>query len=70
MLSSEEAVTERLALSIPEAAKALGISRNHAYTMAAKGEIPTKTFGKRRVVPVEALKAILLPTVTSELENP
>lgn len=49
-------MSERLALSIPEAADALGISRNHAYLLAKRGEIPTVRFGKRILVPVAELE--------------
>jgi excisionase family DNA binding protein len=45
----------RLAVSVPEAALQLGISRAHAFKMAASGELPTLKFGKRLVVPIAAL---------------
>jgi excisionase family DNA binding protein len=61
---------ERLAMSIPEAAKALGISRNHAYMLAAKGEIPTIKLGNRFVVPIEALRKLcLLHEVTCKTQE-
>ena len=40
----------RLTLSIAEAAKALGISVNHAYFLAKRGDIPTIWLGGRRMV--------------------
>jgi len=43
--------TEKLTLSIPEAAKTLGISRNLAYELAARGELPgVIKLGQKRVV--------------------
>lgn len=46
---------ERLALSVTEAAQRLGISRAHAYRMAASGELPSLRLGGRMVVPVHQL---------------
>jgi excisionase family DNA binding protein len=60
-------VSERLALTIPEAAEQLGISRTHAYAMAKRGEIPTVWLGGRCLVPVDRLKErLLLPIVTQK----
>jgi len=36
-------------LTIPEIAKELAVSRERAYRMAAKGEIPTVRFSERRI---------------------
>jgi excisionase family DNA binding protein len=43
-------------LTIPQAAKRLGVSRNSAYQAARRGEIPTIKIGKRILVPVAALE--------------
>lgn len=48
-----------LTVSIPEAAKLLGISRNLAYLAAARGEIPTLKVGRRVLVPRAALDEVL-----------
>lgn len=50
---------EALTVSIPEAAKMLGISRNLAYAGAARGEIPTVKVGHRVLVPRAALDRLL-----------
>lgn len=50
---------ERLTLSIPEAAKVLGISRGLAYQLAKEGKIPVIRLGKRLVVPKLALEKLL-----------
>lgn len=39
-------------VSIAEAARLLGISRPHAYAMVDAGQIPTVSFGHRKVVPL------------------
>ena len=49
----------RLALTVAEAAETLGISVNHAYLLAKRGEIPTVWLGKRRVVPRKELMEYL-----------
>ena len=50
---------ERRTLTIPEAAKALGIGRNAGYEAARRGEIPTIKIGKRVLVPLAALERML-----------
>lgn len=42
---------DRAAYSIPEAGAMVGLSRNSSYLAAARDEIPTLRFGRRKVVP-------------------
>jgi excisionase family DNA binding protein len=51
--------TERLTLTVEEAAYLLGISRGLAYEMARCGKLPVIRFGRRLLVPKEALGKIL-----------
>lgn len=52
--------THSLCISIPEAAKWLGISKNTGYQMARLGQLPTIRCGQRRlVVPKAALMKML-----------
>ena len=44
-----------IVFSISEVADLLGISLNHAYTMAKTGQIPSVKLGRRIVVPVDSL---------------
>ena len=53
--------SERLTMTVEEAAKALGIGRNLAYQQAADGVLPTVRIGRRLLVPREALKELLRP---------
>jgi excisionase family DNA binding protein len=46
-------------MTIPEAARLLGISRNGAYEAAKRREIPTIRIGRRLLVPVVALDRLL-----------
>lgn len=56
----------RLALSVPDAATLLGISRAHAYELVARGELPHLRLGRRIVIPRVALEALLaVPTRVS-----
>jgi hypothetical protein len=41
-----------LTLSIPEAGREAGLSRNASYAAANRGEIPTIRFGRLRRVPL------------------
>jgi excisionase family DNA binding protein len=51
----------RHTVSILEAAKFLGISRNSAYVAARNGEIPTVRIGRLFRVPVVSLKRMITP---------
>ena len=55
----------RLFVSIPEAAKALGISRTFAYELAERGDLPTRQLGRRKLVPVCALERMAAETAGS-----
>lgn len=61
-MAAEVAPLPRLFVSIPEAALVLGISKAYAYRLVATGEIPVKTFGRRKLVPVAALERIAADT--------
>jgi excisionase family DNA binding protein len=49
----------RMVLSVPEAARVLGISRAFAYELVARGELPHVRLGRRVVVPVKAVERVL-----------
>jgi excisionase family DNA binding protein len=48
-------IEKRLCMSVPEAAERLGISRNFAYELVKRGELPSIKFGKRKLIPKIAL---------------
>ena len=50
---------DRQVISVSEAAKLLGISRNLAYAGIARGEIPSFKIGKRILIPRIALEKML-----------
>ena len=49
----------RAAVTVPEAARLLGVGRTAAYEAARRGELPTRRLGRRLLVPVPALLAWL-----------
>lgn len=49
----------RETLTVPEAAKILGIGRNSAYEAIRRGDIPSVRIGKRLVIPKCALYRLL-----------
>jgi len=49
----------RLTMTVPEAARALGVGRNQGYEAAKRREIPTIRIGNRIVVPVLAFQRLL-----------
>jgi excisionase family DNA binding protein len=50
MTRNDSQSPERLCLSIPEAAKLLGVSRNTGYEMAKMGQLPVIRCGQRRLI--------------------
>ncbi len=50
---------ERIALSVEEAGRLLGISRGLAYLLVNRGDIPSVRLGRRIVVPRRALERLL-----------
>ena len=46
-------------MTVPEAARALGISRNSAYVAVRAGEIPSIKLGRRVVIPRVAFERFL-----------
>jgi excisionase family DNA binding protein len=50
---------ERLALSVVEASRALGISASLGYELVARGKLPAVRLGRRVVVPRAALERLL-----------
>jgi excisionase family DNA binding protein len=49
----------RKVMSVPDVAKALGISRNSAYEAVARREIPVIKIGRRLLVPRAAFERML-----------
>jgi excisionase family DNA binding protein len=50
---------ERMCITIPEAAKMLGLSRNFTYELARQHKLPTIKFGKRILIPRIQLEKML-----------
>jgi excisionase family DNA binding protein len=54
-------------VSVERAAELLGVSRSVAYRAAASGQLPTITFGRRRLVPTcQLLELLGLPVEVEE----
>lgn len=58
----------RLTVTVPEAARLLGISRGAAYEAAHRGELPVIRIGRRMVVPWPGLRR-LLDAATADTER-
>lgn len=50
---------ERQTMTVEEAAGVLGISRNLAYELVSRGELPSLRLGRRVVVPRASLERLL-----------
>jgi excisionase family DNA binding protein len=51
--------TGRKTISVEEAGRRLGVSRNLAYEAAKRGEIPTIKIGRRLLVPLASFERLL-----------
>jgi excisionase family DNA binding protein len=51
--------TDRLTISVPEAARLLGIARMTAYAAVRDGTLPALRIGRRLVIPRVALDRLL-----------
>jgi excisionase family DNA binding protein len=56
---------ERLTMSVEDAADVLGISRSLAYELVRKGELPSLRLGRRLVVPVRSVEALVEDAIAS-----
>lgn len=59
---------ERLALSVPEVGRALGLSRAGAFAAVRRGDIPALRIGKRLVVPRRVLDELLAGPLDARCE--
>lgn len=50
---------DRLALSAAEVAQALGVTRQHVYTLLRSGRLRSIKIGRCRRIPIEALHEML-----------
>jgi excisionase family DNA binding protein len=49
----------RLTLTVEEAGQLLGVSRSYAYELVRQGALPCMRLGRRIVIPVRALDALI-----------
>ena len=61
-------VQEKLTVTVDEAGKLLGISRNTAFEAARRGDLPVIRIGRRLLVP-RAAPDRLLETETAEISK-
>jgi excisionase family DNA binding protein len=54
-----DSLNGRATISVSEAGSLLGIGRSAAYEAVRRGEIPSLRIGRRRLVPVPQLLALL-----------
>ncbi|MFC1945973.1 helix-turn-helix domain-containing protein [Chloroflexota bacterium] len=61
-------ITERLTLTVDEAAQALGLSRNSCYQAVETKAIPSIRIGKRILIPRFALEKLLAGSQFTQTE--
>jgi excisionase family DNA binding protein len=57
--TTDQIPIRRLTLTVAEAGQVLGVSRSYAYELVRQGQLPCMRLGRRIVVPVRALEALL-----------
>ena len=62
-------MTNKLCFSVTEAAKQLGVCRNHLYSYIDNGELPSFKMGQRRLINREALDEFRLSLQQKHLEE-
>lgn len=62
-------MTEPLLLSIRDAARRLGVGRDHAYMLVREGRLRSIAVGSRRLVPVAELAEFVRREVTEPVGN-
>ena len=62
-------LTEPLCISVPAAARMLGVSRKTGYEMARLGQLPTIKCGHRRIVVPKAALMKMLEEVNEQHEK-
>lgn len=60
--------SERLTLTVEQAAQLLGVSRGTAYAAVKTGDIPSIRVGRRLLIPTRALMALVGVPDTPDLE--
>ena len=56
MSTTESVQSERLVMTVGEAAEALGISLSFAYELVAQNRLPALRLGRRVVIPVQRFR--------------
>jgi excisionase family DNA binding protein len=59
MIETKPIATDRLTVTVPEAARLLGVSRMSAYSAVRTGEIPSIRIGRRVLIARAALERLL-----------
>jgi excisionase family DNA binding protein len=54
---------DKLVVTVPEAARMLGVSRTLGYELVARGELGSVRLGRRVVVPLAAIDELLATAV-------
>jgi excisionase family DNA binding protein len=49
----------RISYTVPEAAKAIGLSTKQIYRLIARGDIEAKVLGGRKLIPAEVFNSLL-----------
>ena len=55
---AESSTAEPLLVSVDAASEMLGLGRSTVWAMLARGDLPSKQIGRRRLIPVAAIKRL------------
>ena len=60
---------DRLLLTVPEAARRLGMGRSFIYELVSKGEIKSIKLGRSRRIPVSALEEFIEAKLSESIDE-
>ncbi|MEO7443050.1 MAG: excisionase family DNA-binding protein [Acidimicrobiales bacterium] len=62
-------MTDRLTLSVAEAAEALGVSDDLVYELTERGELPCLRVGRRKLIPRRAVEMLVELAIVDFVPN-
>ena len=65
MSTTENGTATRLTVTVVEAGRLLGLSRNSVYEAVRRGDIPSISIGRRRLIPRGSLERMLESATTT-----
>lgn len=66
-MTTQQDAPPRVSYTVPEVAKAIGLSRKQIHRLIARGEIEAKWLGGKKLIPAEVFKNLLVNAPSAAL---